>query len=235
MKTQSPVHPKPRAKPAVRASARSRARQRRQRQLLIRGILIAAVVVTGLFLVERSGGGDARGDTSASAGPPFVVGSPGPGKPAPAISLPSSAGGTYDLAAQSGKTVLLYFHEGLGCQPCWEQIKDIEKDFASFKALGIDSMVAISGNPVSDLRRKAADEGLATTVLADPKLSLGKTYNANKFGMMGTSAYGHSFIVVGPDGTITWRADYGGDPEYTMYLETPALLADLRAGLAGPE
>lgn len=229
MAIHSPPHPKRKTKTTAGTSVRSRARQRRQRKLLIRGTMIAVVVVAGLFLVARSGGGD----SSASAGPPFVVGSPGPGHPAPPISLASSAGGTYDLSAESGKTVLLYFHEGLGCQPCWEQIKDIERNFAPFEALGIDSMVAISGNPAGDLRRKALDEGLATPVLADPELSLAKTYNANQFGMMGTSAYGHSFIVVGPDGTITWRADYGGAPEYTMYLETSALLADLRAGLAG--
>ncbi len=50
--------------------------------------------------------------------------------------------------------------------------------------------------------------------------------------MMGTSTYGHTFIVVGPDGTIRWRADYGGSPNYTMYVEPDALLADLSEGLA---
>jgi hypothetical protein len=51
--------------------------------------------------------------------------------------------------------------------------------------------------------------------------------------MMGTSRDGHSFIVVGPDGLIRWRADYGGAPDYTMYVPSQSLLADLRAGLAG--
>jgi len=50
--------------------------------------------------------------------------------------------------------------------------------------------------------------------------------------MMGTSTYGHSFIVVGPDGGIRWRADYGGAPNYTMFVPVDALLDDLRAGLA---
>jgi peroxiredoxin Q/BCP len=51
--------------------------------------------------------------------------------------------------------------------------------------------------------------------------------------MMGTSANGHSFIVVGPDGKIERRLDYGGAPDYTMYVPLPTLLADLRGG--GPD
>ena len=49
--------------------------------------------------------------------------------------------------------------------------------------------------------------------------------------MMAGSTNGHTFIVVGPDGKIRWRADYGGAPDYTMYVPTPDLLADMRAGL----
>ncbi|MEK7295981.1 MAG: alkyl hydroperoxide reductase, partial [Actinomycetota bacterium] len=56
--------------------------------------------------------------------------------------------------------------------------------------------------------------------------------DANSYGMMGDSTNGHSFIVVGSDGTIRWRADYGGAPDYTMYVPVPSLLADLSAGLA---
>jgi peroxiredoxin Q/BCP len=51
--------------------------------------------------------------------------------------------------------------------------------------------------------------------------------------MMGTSADGHSFLVVGPDGLIRFRADYGGAPNYTMYVEVPTLLAQLQHGLKG--
>ena len=91
--------------------------------------------------------------------------------------------------------------------------------------------MAIAGNPLDQLRQKAADEDLETPILADPQLALGESYEANQYGMMGTSTYGHSFIVVGPDGTVRWRADYGGAPKYTMYVRPAALLDDLRAGL----
>src|SRR6266704_3453257 len=58
----------------------------------------------------------------------FQVGSPGPGEPAPEIRLPATDGSTFDLAAMRGKTVLLYFQEGLSCQPCWDQLKDIQSN-----------------------------------------------------------------------------------------------------------
>ncbi|MGT2467877.1 hypothetical protein ACVOMV_28040 (plasmid) [Mesorhizobium atlanticum] len=49
--------------------------------------------------------------------------------------------------------------------------------------------------------------------------------------MMGDARNGHSFIVVGPDGRIKWRADYGGAPDYTMFVPAKNLVADLRRGL----
>jgi hypothetical protein len=48
--------------------------------------------------------------------------------------------------------------------------------------------------------------------------------------MMGASRDGHTFVLVGPDGKIKWRGDYGGAPKYTMFLPTTALLAGIKAG-----
>lgn len=51
--------------------------------------------------------------------------------------------------------------------------------------------------------------------------------------MMGASMDGRSFILVGKNGTIKWRADYGGAPKYTMYVPAANLAGDMRAGLNG--
>ena len=64
-------------------------------------------------------------------------------------------------------------------------------------------------------------------------LMVSQAYTANGYGMMGNSRDGHTFIVVGPDGRIRWRADYGGSPNYTMYVPISNLVADIRAGLNG--
>ncbi|MGI8777585.1 MAG: peroxiredoxin family protein [Acidimicrobiales bacterium] len=215
--------------PPARGAKVVQARRRKGRRLATSVGVIAAVAVVGLFFLARTGGGS----SGSGSGPTFAVGRPGPGADAPAIRLPATAGGAFDLGAERGKNVLLYFQEGVGCQPCWDQMRDIEKNWAQFKALGVDEFVTIAGNPVAQLRQKVADESLTMPVLADPDLTLGKSYEANKFGMMGTGAYGHSFVLVGPDGKIRWRADYGGSPNYTMYVRVPALLKDLRAGTGG--
>jgi peroxiredoxin Q/BCP len=193
-------------------------------------IKVGGIVVVGLAALVAIFYANNRGNRGAAA---FQVGEPGPGKEAPAFALASTAGGTLDLTSLRGKTVLLYFQEGVDCQPCWDQLKDIEKDWSGFQALGIDQMVSVTTDPLTALRQKVDDEGLSTPVLADPTLSASRAYHANSYGMMGTSADGHSFLVVGPDGLIRFRADYGGAPNYTMYVEVPTLLAQLQHGLKG--
>ena len=126
---------------------------------------------------------------------------------------------------------MLYFQEGLTCQPCWDQLNDIKSNMDRFRALGIDQIVSITTDPLDALKQKVTDEGLTVPVLSDPNLAVSQAYSANQYGMMGNSRDGHSFIVVGPDGTIEWRADYGGPPDFTMDVPVPSLIADLRAGL----
>lgn len=161
----------------------------------------------------------------------FQVGDPGPGQLAPPIRLMSTAGSAFDLAGFRGKTVLLYFQEGVTCQPCWDQVRDIGLRFQDFHALGIDQVVTIATDPVDLMKQKASDSGLSMPVLSDPDLAVSTAYHANDYGMMGKSRDGHTFVLVGADGRIKWRADYGGAPDYTMYLPLGNLLADMRHGL----
>lgn len=232
MSTARPQTRPPADKGIRRAPTSTADRKRRERRLLMKVAVVGVVVLGSLYLLARGGGGGGGGEGSgAASGPPFSVGEPGVGVEAPPIRLESTAGEVFDLAEQRGTSVLLYFQEGVGCQPCWEQMRDIDESWSEFEALGVDSFVAITGDPLDRLRQKVDDEGLETPVLSDPGLSLGASYSANQYGMMGTSTYGHSFVLVGPDGEIQWRADYGGAPEYTMYVRPAALLEDLRSGL----
>jgi peroxiredoxin Q/BCP len=161
------------------------------------------------------------------------VGDPGVGAVAPAFSMPSTAGGTVSLSDYAGRTVLLYFHEGFGCQPCWDQIGDLSAAQAPLAAAGIDEVLTITSGPVDLIAQKMDDDGLAGIALADTQMDVIREYGANKYGMMGDSRAGHSFVLVGPDGVIRWRGDYGGAPDYTMYVSVPTLLADIGNGRAG--
>jgi peroxiredoxin len=193
-------------------------------------VIAAVVVLAGVFLLANGG--------KSSSGPgkagqyAFQIGQPGPGMRAPAIDLPQTGGGTFNLSSQRGKTVLLYFQEGLTCQPCWDQLKELQAQEGQLKAAGIDEMVSITTDPLDQLKQKVGDEGISVPLLSDSSRTVSTAYAGNKYGMMGESRDGHTFIVVGPDGRIRWRADYGGAPDYTMYVPVPDLLADLRKGLS---
>lgn len=222
-----------------RGTSQSHRSHRKQTQRMSRSLrtgvkagvfLGIAVIILGLIYFLNNASGSSATSNQASSYP-FQVGSPGPGEQAPSIKLQSTDGSTFDLASLRGKTVLLFFQEGLGCQPCWDQMKDMESKWSAFQALGIDRVVSITTNPLDALKQKVADEGLSTPVLSDPNFTVSRAYHTDQYGMMNGSSDGHSFIVVGPDGRIRWRADYGGAPNYTMYVPISTLIADMKGGL----
>ncbi len=192
---------------------------------------LALLAVGGLFLAFRSGQQDPA--TGASSKTSYQVGQPAAGQAAPAFSLAASTGKTISLSDYRGKNVLVFFQEGIGCQPCWDQIRDLEKDTSKLRAAGIDDVVSITTSPADLVAQKVRDDHLTTPVLSDPDLKVSKSYSANSFGMMGDSRDGHSFMLVGPDGKLKWRADYGGAPSYTMYLPVDRMLTDMRQMMAG--
>ncbi len=210
---------------------RGKSRQFRTGVKVVVGIGVAIVLLGVIYFLNAGNGSPTS--TNATSKYPFEVGSPSPGEQAPAIRLPSTDGSTFDLASLRGKTVLLFFQEGLSCQPCWDQIKDMESNSGQFRALGIDTIVSITTDPLDALKQKVADEAIATPILSDPTFAVSRAYNANQYGMMNGISDGHSFIVVGPDGRIRWRADYGGAPDYTMYVPISSLIADMKEGLNG--
>lgn len=212
-----------------RLAAASAARKRRMLRLGI-WILIGLGALGGLFAAFVSG--SKSSDPHGGSGPTYVVGNPGPGAPAPPVSLPTTLGSSFDLAAYRGQRVLLYFQEGVTCQPCWTQLQGIDANLAAFRALGITEVASIAIDPTSALREMAASNNITTPVLSDSTGVVSDAYHANDYGMMGTSEDGHSFVLVGRSGKILWRADFGGPPNYTMYVPVRNLISDLRADLA---
>lgn len=187
---------------------------------------VAVLAVVGLYLIYQNSQ-DGRTSAAGGSGYKHVAGQPGAGTAAPEFTLTASTGEQVSLGDFRGKSVLLYFQEGLSCQPCWDQIRDLEKNQAGLENAGIDAVVSITTDPADLIQQKVTDEKLTTPVLSDPDLQVSRSYNANQYGMMGDMRDGHSFILVGPDGVIRWRADYGGAPDYTMFLPTAKMLADL--------
>ena len=213
-------------KAKLAAARQAQRRAARRGRIGVRAAIAAGVlgVVAGLFVIFHNA------SSSGTSAYPYQVGTPGAGRAAPAFTLAASTGGRVSLSAYRGKSVLLFFQEGLTCQPCWNQISDLQKHAAQLRAAGIGQVVSITGDPIGPITQKAHDMGLSIPVLSDPGLAVSRQYHANSYGMMGAGRDGHSFILVGPDGMIRWRADYGGAPKYIMYLPTTSLLADIKAG-----
>lgn len=199
-------------------------------------LLAIPLVIGGLYALTALGKGGGGGSASHGSGAyPYATGSPGAGAVAPPLKLPSTSGGTFDLASYRGKAqVLLYFQEGLTCEPCWTQLQAIQKDLAKFRALGIGPIVSITTDPLGDIEQKVKDEGITIPVLSDEgaRYSRAGAWGTNRYQMqMMGDRNGHTFILVGKDGRIRWRADYGGPPKYTMYVPDSTLLAQMRAGM----
>ena len=228
MATTAPGRTKPR--PSDPPSSQRRSGHRPKGVVI--AVAVGVVVIAGLYAIFSSStsSSEAAGGSGAY---PYAIGNPGPGEAAPPMRLASTDGGTFDLADLEGERVMLYFQEGVMCQPCWDQLRDIEARWDEFEALGIDQVVSITSDPLDVLEDKVALERLETPLLSDPGVAVSATYEANQYGMMGTSMNGHSVVIVGPDGVIEWRADYGGAPKYTMYVPVDALVADVRTGLGG--
>lgn len=129
----------------MNAKKSTSSRRSKSRRPLFITVGVIALAVVALFAVYSASNGSNK--TNLAGGQyRFAVGDPGPGQPAPPIVLPSTAGGNFDLASLKGKTVLLYFQEGIGCQPCWDQMRDIEARRIEFAAVGIDVFVTITSD-----------------------------------------------------------------------------------------
>jgi peroxiredoxin len=216
-----------------KASHKGAERSRLPRVALTSAIVVAAAIV-GLYFLSSSHNGGGKPGAANTGAYPFAVGTPGVGAAAPEVKLPATNGGTFDLASYRGKKpVLMYFQEGLTCQPCWDQISAIEKEMPKFRALGVGEIVSITTDPLDAITQKARDEGFSIPVLSDPDGRVSDSYAARDYGMMGHNRDGHSFILVGRDGKIVWRADYGGAPKYTMFVPVDVLLAQLKQGTGG--
>lgn len=189
----------------------------------------AAIAVLAVVFITSNAPGTASG-ASGSGAFPYVVGKPGLGETAPDINLTSTAG-AFKLADFRGQNVLLFFQEGVLCEGCWTQMRDVESNWKDFQALGVDRVFQVTSDPLDASRQKLTQEGLGTPTISDPQLLVSRAYDTTAYGMMGGSTNGHSFILVDRSGKIRWRADYGGAPKYSMYIPYPTLLANLKAAL----
>ncbi len=124
-----------------------------------------------------------------------------------------------------GKKTLLFFSEGVMCQACFEQIRDIEEVGAELEKRDI-GLVSITPDSKPVLREAVAQYGISTSMIADEDRDMSMAFDTLGRGMHPDTP-GHAFVLLDETGKVVWQRDYWLDPYRTMYVEPATLLADL--------
>ena len=147
------------------------------------------------------------------------------GNAAPDFSLPATLGQSFRLSDYRDKSnVLLFFNEGLACQPCLTQMQGLDALNSEFNGLNV-VVVSITGDSLQILKDWAQNSGPRHgLVLSDQNLQVSGMYDmlGPNVSMMPGSAPGHSFILVNKEGMIIWRQDYG---PYNMSVPNNEIIA----------
>ena len=192
-----------------------------------RGVVALAVVasVAGSFVLP---GVFDKGSTGVHAGMPAGV-DHGAGLPAgsrvPSFSERDVETGTAITSTTvfGGKT-LLFFSEGVMCQACFEQIRDIEQTGSQLELRGI-RLVSITPDSPGDLRAAVSRYAIGTPMISDEDRDMSEAFNTLGQRMHGDTP-GHAFVLV-CRGKVLWYRDYWLAPTHSMYVEPRQLLADL--------
>lgn len=142
---------------------------------------------------------------------------------APTFRLDSTAGKKVSLAEYRGRNVLLYFNEGVGCDICFYQMAKLEADGGLAKT-GV-AVLPVVMNSTSEVGGELRRFGVKTPYLSDPTGEVSSAYDT-----LGTGHHanlpGHTFILVGPNGQVRWRANYP-----SMWVEPSTLAETVKAQL----
>jgi peroxiredoxin len=193
-----------RTRPRSRPSPPARAAAARRRHLLLWGLAlaVAAAVVAALMY-------SARGTSTADT------------RTAPDFTLTDTSGHRVHLADYRGRTVVLYFSEGAGCQSCLYQMADIEAHASDFTAAGVTVLPIVMNTP-DDIRRDMAASRVRTPFLIDADGSVSAAYGTLGKGMH-AGLPGHSFVLIDATGVQRWYGEYP-----SMYLLAADLLTQVR-------
>ena len=104
------------------------------------------------------------------------------GDQAPLFELADDAGGTYRLADQLGRKILLVFYPGDNTPVCTRQLCDYRDGIEAFADLGV-TVVGISNDGTESHQAFKRKHRLPFTLLSDPDLEVAEQYDSK--GMMG--------------------------------------------------
>ena len=205
MTTQGSTHPHAHSNPKVDAVRRAQTRHTRRRKAVFGAVVAVLIAVVAAMMASS------RSTATTTA------------REAPGFTLTDTNGRTVSLAGLKGHPVVLFFSEGAGCGSCLQQMGSIEKDRASFDALGV-TVLPIVMNTKEQILRDMNDYGVTTPFLLDD----GKVSAA--YGTLGKGMHaglpGHAFVLIDKDGIQRWSGEYP-----SMFVPTADLLTQVRKNL----
>lgn len=205
---QSRTVSRPARATATRPGRPGQRRVRRRGALMwAAALIVTAAAVTTALLSTRSG------SLQASVA-----------RTAPAFTLTSTAGAKVSLASYRGRDVVLYFSEGVGCDACFYQMRELEQHAAELAQAGV-TIVPIVMSPPSLVRQEMAAFGIRTPYLTDTTGAVSRAYGVLGKGMH-AGLPGHGFILVDASGIERWYGEYP-----SMYLSTAGLISQVKAHL----
>lgn len=187
------------------------------------GLAVAAVIAASFAVPKLTGGGSTSathagmasdmgdGPTLGSA-PRFAERNVLTGQPISTQTL------------QGGKA-LLYFSEGVMCQACLQQIRDID-DVAHEMAKRHIRLVSITPDGTADLKQAIRQYGISSPMISDSDRSMSEAFNMLGKGMHPDTP-GHAFVLIDGRGKVLWQRDYYQAPYRTMYVNPARLLEDI--------
>jgi peroxiredoxin len=112
-----------------------------------------------------------------------------------------------------------------------QQVVDLQND-KQFQAMNVE-LLSISPDSVSAWRAEGSQLNISTPMLSDAGNRVWFQYGQQSWMMM--SEPGHTFVLIGKDGSVTWMRDYGA-PEHggAMYVPPAQLDQQIAAHLDGP-
>jgi len=180
----------------------------RTKWIIIRSVTALAALGFIVFLGYLVVTSDQGGQTSVSS-ELTSIGNLKLGDAAPDFSLPSADGRTISLRNYKGKNVLLYFQEGVMCQPCWKQIGSMQKNIDLFNQVETE-IVTVGVDSASTWAPILKAEGVNTIpVLIDDDRVVSEAYGVLSMpSQMHQDRPGHTFVLVDKNGKIRWIGDF---------------------------
>lgn len=135
------------------------------------------------------------------------------------------SGRAISSSALKGKKALLFFSEGVMCQACFEQIRDIEAVGDKLAERGV-KLVSITPDSSNVLREAIGQYEIQTPMIADDNRDMSTAFDMLGKGMHEDTP-GHAFVLLDETGRVVWARDYWLPPYRTMYVKPEKLLADI--------